>query len=112
MLSLWSGLELNYEITYRDTVTSEVKHTSLPSECPSSKPWLLVIHPVWVDLTWLRSITQDDDFLELYNIITFDQRDHGRTQSALCPTTDFNTMAADLAFAMQKLSLPPVSSIL
>ncbi|KAG0140553.1 hypothetical protein CROQUDRAFT_53072 [Cronartium quercuum f. sp. fusiforme G11] len=109
LLTLSSNVSLNYEINFQDPLTKERKETDSPADCPVSKPWLLVLHPIWLDLTWDRPITTDQDYLERFNIIAFDQRAHGRTQSVISVCNDLNTLAADMAFAIQKLTLPPVN---
>ncbi|KAG0145708.1 hypothetical protein CROQUDRAFT_45430 [Cronartium quercuum f. sp. fusiforme G11] len=109
ILKLLPSTNLYYEITFQDPLTKETKKTDSPTDCPLLKPWLLVIHPGYGDLTDVKSITDDEEYLERFNIIAFDGRDHGRTECPISPSRDYNSMSADLAFAMQKLGLPPVN---
>ncbi|EGG11396.1 uncharacterized protein MELLADRAFT_59552 [Melampsora larici-populina 98AG31] len=74
-------------------------------------PWILLIHPLLTEISVVRSFTEQSEIKENFNCILFELRLHGRTKSNVIATMDRFTLAADLAFAMQKLHLPPVHVI-
>lgn len=73
-----------------------------------SKPTILLLHPVSLDVTWLRNQFEDPRLNEAYNMIAFDQRNAGRTKSRHSGQRDSYVDAADIAFALELLQLPPV----
>jgi len=80
------------------------------------KPTVILLHPFFLDSTWLDSQFGDPRLNEDYNLIAFDQRAAGRTLSRPNGKQDSWTDAADLAFACHvryKISVnscPPPSS--
>lgn len=85
----------------------ELRYTTSPN--PSSTPWLLVLHPIFLDLTFASVyIDGPDQLLERFNILLIDFRCHGRTRSKVSPCCDLWTLAADLAVAFDKLNLSPL----
>lgn len=63
------------------------------------KPTVILLHPFFLDSTWLDSQFGDPRLNEDYNLIGFDQRAAGRTLSRPNGKRDSWTDAADLAFA-------------
>ncbi len=64
-----------------------------------NKPTVILLHPFFLDSTWLDSQFCDPRLNEGYNLIAFDQRAAGRTLSRPNEKQDSWTDAADLAFA-------------
>ncbi|KAI0276318.1 alpha/beta-hydrolase [Russula aff. rugulosa BPL654] len=71
------------------------------------KPTVILLHPFFLDSTWLDSQFCDPRLNEDYNLIAFDQRAAGRTLSRPNGKQDSWSDAADLAFACHALWLPP-----
>ncbi|KAI0254856.1 alpha/beta-hydrolase [Lactifluus subvellereus] len=71
------------------------------------KPTVILLHPFFLDTTWLDTQFGDPRLDEDYNLIAFDQRASGRTLSRPNGKQDAWTDAADLAFACHALWLPP-----
>ncbi len=63
------------------------------------KPTVILLHPFFLDSTWVDSQFRDPRLNEDYNLIAFDQRAAGRTLSRPNGKQDSWTDAADLAFA-------------
>jgi pimeloyl-ACP methyl ester carboxylesterase len=63
------------------------------------KPTLILLHPFFLDTTWLDNQFGDPRLNCEYNLIAFDQRAAGRTLSRPNGKQDSWTDAADLAFA-------------
>jgi pimeloyl-ACP methyl ester carboxylesterase len=63
------------------------------------KPTIILLHPFFLDSTWLDSQFGDPRLNEDFNLIAFDQRAAGRTLSRPNGKQDSWTDAADLAFA-------------
>ena len=63
------------------------------------KPTVILLHPFFLDSTWLDSQFCDPRLNEDYNLIAFDQRAAGRTLSRPNGKQDSWSDAADLAFA-------------
>ncbi|KAH9002261.1 alpha/beta-hydrolase [Lactarius hatsudake] len=72
-----------------------------------AKPTIILLHPFFLDSTWLDTQFGDPRLNEGYNMIAFDQRAAGRTLSRPNGKQDSWTDAADLAFACHALWLPP-----
>ncbi|KAH9823888.1 hypothetical protein DFH28DRAFT_1161807 [Melampsora americana] len=94
-LDLSNDLSLYYEMI-----------TSKPNN-----PWILLIHPLLTDISIIKGFTEEVQIKENFNCIVFELRLHGRTKANVTATMDRFTLAADLAFGMQKLHLPPVHVI-
>lgn len=71
-----------------------------------SKPTLAIIHPEFMDVTWLDNHFGDPRLYENYNLIAFDLRVAGRSTCRPSGRHDSWVDAADLAFCFQKLHLP------
>ncbi|WAQ84957.1 hypothetical protein PtA15_5A530 [Puccinia triticina] len=85
----------------------EIKPTT--SALQATTPWLLILHPQFLDISFVYPyVDGPGQLLERFNIILIDFRSHGRTQAKVSPSCDLWTLAADLAFALHKLNLPPV----
>ncbi|KAH9045258.1 alpha/beta-hydrolase [Lactarius pseudohatsudake] len=72
-----------------------------------ARPTIILLHPFFLDSTWLDTQFGDPRLNEGYNMIAFDQRAAGRTLSRPNGKQDSWTDAADLAFACHALWLPP-----
>lgn len=69
-------------------------------------PWLLIIHPLFQDSSCITNLSEDPILRENFNVIVFDDRYHGRSESAPSVSFDCYTQAADLAMAMEILKIP------
>ncbi|KAI7959967.1 hypothetical protein MJO29_005035 [Puccinia striiformis f. sp. tritici] len=86
----------------------EIKPIS-SSPHPATTPWLVILHPLFLDISFVYPyVNGPGQLLERFNIILIDFRSHGRTRAKVSPSCDLWTLAADLAFALHKLRLPPV----
>ncbi len=63
------------------------------------RPTIILLHPFFLDSTWLDPQFGDPRLSRDYNLIAFDQRAAGRTLSRPNGKQDSWTDAADLAFA-------------
>ncbi|PLW28936.1 hypothetical protein PCANC_26669 [Puccinia coronata f. sp. avenae] len=85
----------------------EIHLSSSPQQ--ATRPWLLILHPLFLDISFVYSyVNGPGQLLERFNIILIDFRSHGRTEAKASPSCDLWTLTADLAFALHKLNLPPV----
>lgn len=66
-----------------------------------NKPVVIMLHPIFLDSSWLYLQLQDPRLNDNYNLIVFDARCAGRTHSRPNGKHDHWTDAADLAFAIQ-----------
>ena len=73
--------------------------TGYVSSFNPDKPTIILLHPFFLDSTWLDSQFGDPRLNEDFNLIAFDQRAAGRTLSRPNGKQDSWTDAADLAFA-------------
>ncbi|KAG9317138.1 alpha/beta-hydrolase [Chiua virens] len=71
------------------------------------KPTVVIMHPLFLDSSWLTMHFDDPRLTVEYNIIAFDQRTQGRSRSRPSALHDCYVDAADLASAIQALFLPP-----
>jgi hypothetical protein len=71
------------------------------------KPTVILLHPFFLDSTWLDTQFGDPRLNEDYNLIAFDQRAAGRTLSRPNGKQDSWTDAADLAFACHVRKMSP-----
>ncbi|KAI8461551.1 hypothetical protein BY996DRAFT_6429341 [Phakopsora pachyrhizi] len=75
----------------------------------SSEPWLMIIHPMFLDLSFVNEfLCLNQGLSTRFNIILFDLRSHGRTSSIVSPSCDLWTLAADLALGLKLLSIDTV----
>lgn len=72
-----------------------------------AKPTVIMLHPIFLDSTWLYAQFEDPRLDKSFNIIAFDARCAGRTISRPNGRHDHWTDAADIAFACHALWLPP-----
>lgn len=73
-----------------------------------SKETILLIHPYFMDSSWMRLQFHDPNLKSRYNLIAYDTRNHGLTQNTPTGKLDIWVNAADIAFLHHKLGLPPV----
>ncbi|KAF9224350.1 alpha/beta-hydrolase, partial [Gyrodon lividus] len=71
------------------------------------KPTVVILHPLFLDSSWLTKHFDDPRLSSEYNLIAFDQRTQGRSRCRPNAVHDCYVDAADLALAMQTLLLPP-----
>ncbi|RDB20549.1 hypothetical protein Hypma_012458 [Hypsizygus marmoreus] len=71
------------------------------------KPTIILLHPLFLDSTWLEHQFGDPRLNQCYNLIAFDMRTCGRSECRPSGRHDSWVDAADLAFCHQALHLPP-----
>ncbi|KAH9482457.1 hypothetical protein JR316_0004557 [Psilocybe cubensis] len=71
------------------------------------KPTVVVLHPVFLDSTWLDTQLGDPRLHKNFNLIAFDMRSSGKSICRPNPAHDSWVDAADLAICFQRLHLPP-----
>lgn len=71
-----------------------------------SKPTIVMLHPLFLDSSWLHRHFDDPRLGTQYNLIAFDQRTMGRSRCRPSDLHDCYVDAADIALAMQALFLP------
>ncbi|BGP00856.1 hypothetical protein NBRC10513v2_000981 [Rhodotorula toruloides] len=71
----------------------------------ATKPSLLLIAPSWTNATFLAPYVEA--FKRDFSVCCVELRGHGRTRGGVRPTYDYFCGAADLAFTMEALNLPP-----
>lgn len=86
--------------------TTNATHCNVSGFDPA-KPTIVILHPVFLDSTWLDLQLGDSRFNKNYNLIAFDMRSCGKSYCRPSGRHDSWIEAADLAFCFQKLQLPP-----
>ncbi|KAA1466048.1 alpha/beta-hydrolase [Dentipellis sp. KUC8613] len=81
--------------------------TGAVSSFDPDKPTVILLHPIFLDSTWLDNQFDDPRINARYNLIAFDARCAGKTISRPSGKHDHWTDCADLAFACMTLWLPP-----
>ncbi|TFY60274.1 hypothetical protein EVG20_g7478 [Dentipellis fragilis] len=81
--------------------------TGAVSSFDPDKPTVILLHPIFLDSTWLDNQFDDPRINACYNLIAFDARCAGKTISRPSGKHDHWTDCADLAFACMTLWLPP-----
>jgi len=71
------------------------------------KPTIIILHPTFLDSTWLHNQFGDPRLDSAFNLIAFDMRVCGRSTCRPSGRHDSWVEAADLAFAVQALQLAP-----
>ncbi|KZT13104.1 alpha/beta-hydrolase [Laetiporus sulphureus 93-53] len=72
-----------------------------------AKPTIVMLHPVFLDSTWLHPQMDDHRLNSCFNIIIFDTRSTGKSLSRPTGRHDLWVNAADLAHCFHHLCLPP-----
>jgi pimeloyl-ACP methyl ester carboxylesterase len=72
-----------------------------------AKPTLVLLHPGALDSSWMQPQAEDPRLHNSYNMIMFDMRITGQSESRYTGKYDFWVAAADLAHAFYHLRLPP-----
>ncbi|KAF9649317.1 alpha/beta-hydrolase [Thelephora ganbajun] len=72
------------------------------------KPTIVMLHPLYLNSSWLWCQMDDPRLNSSYNIIAFDTRTSGKSMSTPSGMYDTWVQAADLALCFQYLHLPPV----
>ncbi len=62
------------------------------------KPTIILLHPLFLDSTWLNTQMEDPRLNKSYNMIALDLRACGKSNSSLTGAHDCWVNAADLAF--------------
>ncbi|GAA6029982.1 hypothetical protein JCM8097_009200 [Rhodosporidiobolus ruineniae] len=70
-----------------------------------SKPSLLLLAPSYLNNLFLRPYV--DEFKDDYSVVCLELRGQGRSRHPITATYDFTVAAADIAFFMEALQLPP-----
>ncbi|KAJ3503273.1 hypothetical protein NLJ89_g8505 [Agrocybe chaxingu] len=86
--------------------TTNSPHSNVGGFDPE-KPTIVILHPIFLDSTWLDLQLGDSRLNKHYNIIAFDMRCSGKSQCRPSGRHDSWVDCADLAFCFQKLHLPP-----
>ncbi|KAG7096602.1 hypothetical protein E1B28_004019 [Marasmius oreades] len=73
----------------------------------TQKPTIMMLHPTFLDSSWLSNQFGDPRLDQHYNLIAFDMRVCGRSRCKSSGMHDSWVDAADLAFCHQRLHLPP-----
>ncbi|SCV72682.1 BQ2448_4219 [Microbotryum intermedium] len=106
IVELPGGLEMYYEVHAAPASTSPSDRSPSELGLNPSTATIVVLTPIWLDCTYLSDLI--DDMSTMYNIVAFELRSHGRTfQAQKSPHYDCATAAADIAFAMEVLRVPP-----
>lgn len=71
-----------------------------------ARPTIVMIHPQFLDVTWLDNHFGDPRLYEHYNLIAFDLRGAGRSTCRPSGRHDSWVDAADIAHCFQRLHLP------
>ncbi|VDC02521.1 unnamed protein product [Peniophora sp. CBMAI 1063] len=82
--------------------------TGYASGIDPSKPTVLFLHPDLLDTSWIAQQFGDPRLDAQYNLISFDRRYAGKTQSRFNAKHDSYTDAVDVAILCSELRLPPV----
>ncbi|SCZ92693.1 BZ3500_MvSof-1268-A1-R1_Chr5-2g08111 [Microbotryum saponariae] len=107
IVELPGGVEMYYEVhtAGRGTRASPDRPLNELGLNPTAAT-IVVLTPIWLDCTYLSNMIED--MSPMYNIVAFELRSHGRTfQAQKSPRYDCATAAADIAFAMEILRVPP-----
>ncbi|CAA7259482.1 unnamed protein product [Cyclocybe aegerita] len=86
--------------------TTNSPHSNVGGFDPE-KPTIVILHPIFLDSTWLDLQLGDSRLNKHYNIIAFDMRCSGKSHCRPSGRHDSWVDCADLAFCFQKLHLPP-----
>ena len=65
------------------------------------KPTVVILHPLFLDSSWLNKHFDDPRLSSEYNLIAFDQRTQGRSRCRPSALHDCYVDAADIASAIQ-----------
>lgn len=65
------------------------------------KPTIILLHPLFLDSTWLHPQLDDQRLYGSYNLVVFDTRSTGKSLSRYNGRHDLWVGAADLALAIQ-----------
>lgn len=68
------------------------------------KPTIIMLHPLFLDSTWLHPQFDDQRLYSSYNLVVFDTRSAGKSLSRYNGRYDLWVGAADLALAIQVCS--------
>lgn len=91
---------------YLNTASDVEIYYEIRQSTQPSAPWLLILHPIFLDLTFASIyIDGKGELLERFNIILLDCRSHGRTRSTVSPSCDLWTLSVDLALILLKLEI-------
>ncbi|KAJ6567283.1 Alpha/Beta hydrolase protein [Mycena vulgaris] len=72
------------------------------------KPTICILHPTFLDSSWVYAQFNDPRLDADYNLIAFDMRVAGKSECRHSGKHDSWVDAADLAFCHQALALPPI----
>lgn len=85
--------------------TTNTPHGNVSGFDPS-KPCIVILHPLFLDSTWLHRQFGDPRLNSNYNLVAFDMRVCGKSTARPSAHHDSWVDAADLAFCHQALHLP------
>ncbi|WAR57604.1 hypothetical protein PtB15_8B656 [Puccinia triticina] len=93
-----SGVQLHYEISY--CTEGDVG--------PTERPWLMVVHPLLMDSSYLKAFCDHPAIRASFNQVLFDARHHGRSMDPPSKPVDLFSLAADFAIGLDKLQIQAV----
>ncbi|PAV21086.1 alpha beta-hydrolase [Pyrrhoderma noxium] len=82
-------------------------HQGGTSDFDPDKPVVVILHPLFLDSTWLTHQMEDPRLSSRFNLLAFDMRCSGRSNSRPSGAHDAWVDAADLAFALTALCIAP-----
>ncbi|KAI5124806.1 hypothetical protein M0805_005438 [Coniferiporia weirii] len=86
--------------------TTNTRHGGTGDFDPA-RPVVVMLHPLFLDSTWLTTQFEDPRLNARFNLIAFDLRSAGKSNARPSGAHDTWVDAADLAFAYQALGLQP-----
>ncbi|KNE95336.1 hypothetical protein PSTG_11320 [Puccinia striiformis f. sp. tritici PST-78] len=97
-----SEVRLHYEISLCDG--DDALQASL-------RPWLMIVHPLLMDSSYVKSFSEEPVLRSTFNQVLFDARHHGRSTNPTSKAIDLYTIAADFAIGLEKLQIDAVHAI-
>ncbi|KAK4049386.1 hypothetical protein OIV83_004119 [Microbotryomycetes sp. JL201] len=77
------------------------------SDIDRTRPTLIVLSHLFQDITSQGAVASDPRIRAEFNVVCIDQRHHGRSKCLSRPEYDGTVGAADIAFVVEALLLPP-----
>ncbi|KAF5322175.1 hypothetical protein D9619_001071 [Psilocybe cf. subviscida] len=99
-------VDLSSQIDYASIYYTTNTYTANVSGFDPDKATIVVLHPIFLDSTWLELQLGDERLYRNYNLIAFDMRCAGQSHCRPSASHDNWVNAADLAQCFMKLHLP------
>ncbi|KAI9613115.1 hypothetical protein H4Q26_010393 [Puccinia striiformis f. sp. tritici PST-130] len=93
-----SEVRLHYEISLCDG--DDALQASL-------RPWLMIVHPLLMDSSYVKSFSEEPVLRSTFNQVLFDARHHGRSTNPTSKAIDLYTIAADFAIGLENSKSMP-----